>query len=217
MKAYIVTLTNLLDSVRVATRAMLSALDHGLDAEMVPGVWRDEARFQAANEGLTIGEWDEKYSNTEAVIGNFVAQYRLWKQISRSPAPAIIMEHDAVVVAPIPPIPSEFGLVNLGKPSFGKTPEPIIGERGLYPLFSRPNKLPGAHGYYVTPAFASQLVSAAKRKGAMPVDVFISPQRFAGIHEFYPWPIEAHDSFTTIQKERGCVSKHNYGEGYRIL
>ena len=57
----------------------------------------------------------------------------------------------------------------------------------------------------------------ANRKGAIPVDKFICPQRFV-ITEYYPWPIEAHDSFTTIQKEKGCLSKHNYKPGeYRIL
>ena len=56
----------------------------------------------------------------------------------------------------------------------------------------------------------------AKRKGAIPVDKFICPQRFT-IAEYYPWPIEAHDTFTTIQKTKGCLSKHNYGPEYKIL
>jgi hypothetical protein len=216
MKAYIITLTQVPESVHASHRALLSALNNGIDhVEQAHGVWREEARAAADAEGLTIGEWDDKYSNADAVIGNFVAQYRLWKAISRGSEPAIIMEHDAVVVAPISRIPPEFGFVNLGKPSFGRVPAPR--EEGFYPLFSRATHLPGAHGYYLTPAFADQLVSMARRRGVQPVDLFISPQRFAGIYEYYPWPIEAHDTFTTIQKPRGCVSKHNYGPEYKIL
>ena len=215
MKAYIITLTEVPASVQAASRALISALDHGLNPEMAHGVWWDDARAAAAEESLPIDQWDESYSNTDAVIGNFVAQYRLWRRIASGNEPAVIMEHDAAVVAPIPAMPSEAWLVNLGKPSFGRVPS--ANRAGLHPLFSRPDKLPGAHGYYVTPAGAAQLVSMAKRKGAMPVDVFISPQRFAGILEYWPWPIEAHDSFTTIQKERGCVSKHNFGDGYKII
>ena len=40
--------------------------------------------------------------NTDAVIGNFIAQYRAWLDICASGEGAVIMEHDAVVVAPIP-------------------------------------------------------------------------------------------------------------------
>ena len=35
--------------------------------------------------------------------------------------------------------------------------------------------------------------------------------------EYYPWPVEARDSFTTIQKKEGCYAKHNYGETYDII
>jgi len=36
------------------------------------------------------------------------------------------------------------------------------------------------------------------------------------LQEYWPWPVEAHDSFTTIQNENGCLAKHNYGETYGI-
>jgi hypothetical protein len=213
MRAFIVALMHLPESVEVAVRACKSARAHGVTPQLWTGVWRDDAQAELAKEGLTVGKFDESWSNTNAVLGNFVAQYRIWKEIERT-GPAIIMEHDAVVVAPIPDLGGCGDIINLGKPSFGKLRHQR--EPGIYPLFSSGDKIPGAHGYYLTPAGASALVSMAKRKGAIPVDKFICPQRFM-ITELYPWPIEAHDSFTTIQKVKGCLSKHNYGAEYKIL
>lgn len=215
MKAFVITLAEVPESQAAAERCIASGAKFGLTIEKRPGVWRDGARLQMEAEGLWLAEFDESYSNVDAVIGNFVAQYRVWQEISRGIEPAVIMEHDAVVVAEMPNVLEVTGIINLGRPSFGKVP---TGKRkGFYPLFSRGNKIPGAHGYYLSPAWAANLVSAAKRKGVMPVDLFISPQRFPGILEYFPWPIEAHDTFTTIQKVRGCESKHNYGAEYRIL
>ncbi len=215
MKAYIVTLWNLPQSVEVAERASESAVKFGLEPVFWPGVWRDDAMAQLQAEGLQMGKFDESWSNTPAAMGNFVAQYRIWKEISHG-EPAVILEHDSVVVAPIPVLAGRGDIVTLAKPSFGKLRNQR--EAGFYSLFSSGDKIPGAHGYYLTPTGAATLVSMAKRKGAIPVDKFICPQRFH-ITEYYPWPIEAHDSFTTIQRVKGCLAKHNYGHGkdYQIL
>ncbi len=213
MKAYIVTLFQIPESAEVASRCAQSCWKHDVVPERRPGVWRTEAQQELAAEGLKKGTFDESWSNTDAAMGNFVAQYRIWKEIERS-EPAIIMEHDAVVVAPIPELEGHGDIITLGKPSFGRLRS--VPKPGFYPLFSSGDKIPGAHGYYLTPAGATAMVKMAQRKGAIPVDKFICPQRFH-ITEYFPWPIEAHDSFTTIQKVKGCLSKHNYGPEYKIL
>jgi hypothetical protein len=215
MNAYIVALQNIPESVAGGLRAARTAKQFGLVPFARDGVWRDVARDAMEDEGLRVADFDQRFSNPDAVIGNFMAQYRIWNEVAHGKEPAVVMEHDAVVVASLPKIPASVQFVTLGRPSFGRVPAPR--EDGIYPLFSRSTHLAGAHGYYLTPAFAEQLVSVAQRKGVMPVDIFISPQRFAGIMEAYPWPIEAHDSFTTIQKRRGCVAKHNFCDDYRIL
>lgn len=213
MKAFVVTLLNIPESVEISKRAVESANKFNLEGTLRAGVWRDEAQQELKHEGLVKGTFDETWSNTDAALGNFVAQFRIWKEIAHS-EPAIIMEHDAVVVAPIPDLTGRGEIINLGKPSFGKLRNPRLP--GFYPLFSSGDKIPGAHGYYLTPGGAQLLIHMAKRKGAIPVDKFISPQRFV-IAEYFPWPIEAHDSFTTIQKQKGCLSKHNYGPDYKIF
>ena len=51
---------------------------------------------------------------------------------------------------------------------------------------------------------------------ARPTDVFLNIESFPWLEEYYPWPVKADDSFTTIQNEFGCYAKHNYGETYGI-
>ena len=85
-------------------------------------------------------------------------------------------------------------------------------------MFSKPGGyIPGAHGYYLTPKGARQLITTAKRVGATPCDLFLNKTNFPNIMELYPWPIEADDSFTTIQKEKGCKAKHNYDNDFKVL
>jgi len=47
-------------------------------------------------------------------------------------------------------------------------------------------------------------------------DIFLNLDWFPWLQEYYPWPVEARDNFTTIQNQTGCLAKHNYGEGYDI-
>jgi hypothetical protein len=214
VNSYVITLMDMVESVAVAKRCIASAQRFGITAEMWPGVWRNVAMAEMDREGLKLGKHDETWSKTSSVVGNFIAQYRVWKHIARYGLPALIMEHDAVVVADVPEPPAGMDIVSYGKPSFGKLR--VAHTVGFQPLFSNGDKIPGAHGYYLTPAGADTLIRAAATVGVLPVDKFISPLRFK-ISEFWPWPIEAHDTFTTIQKPKGCLSKHNYGEGYRII
>ena len=88
---------------------------------------------------------------------------------------------------------------------------------GVYNLFSKPGGyLPGTHAYVVTPQAAAKLLEYSKIKPA-PADLFLNKNAFPWIKEYYPWPIEADDTFTTVQNENGCLAKHNYGETYEII
>ena len=53
--------------------------------------------------------------------------------------------------------------------------------------------------------------------GARPTDVYLNIDTFPFLQEYYPWPVEARDSFTTIQSEMGCKAKHNFNEKYEIV
>ncbi len=216
MKGYVVTLLNLPESVEMAERCVASGKEYDVDIEIAPAVYKDIALEELKKEGLNRASWDESYSNIGAVIGNFVSQYRVWNKIVESQEPGIVFEHDAVVVASIPDLQGKGDIINLGKPSYGNYRKQ--NAPGVYPMFSKPGGyIPGAHGYYVTPVGAQELIRVAKNQGAAPCDMFLNNKVFPNIKELYPWVIEARDEFTTIQNKKGCLAKHNYDENYKLL
>lgn len=221
MKGYVVTLMDLPASVEVATRCIESGKQFEIEVELFPAVDKSIAMQELEKEGLNVAKFETSYSNTNAVIGNFVSQYRIWKKIAENNAPSIVLEHDAVFVGTIPELSLQYDIVNLGKPSYGKYD--VKDQPGIYPLFSkapiRPQDIymPGAHAYYVSPTGATELINNAKSQGILPCDLFLCTSRFPHIQEIWPWPVEAHDSFTTIQHQKGCKAKHNYNNQYEII
>jgi len=227
MKGYVVTLMQMPESVKVAERCIESGKQYGVDIVKFPAVNKDESDAELAKEGLAIATveadramlppYSRDESNRNAVMGNFVTQYRIWKTILESNEPGIVLEHDAVFVAPLPEHMTEGDIVSIGMPSYGsaKTKK----EPGIYQLFSKRGYLPGAHGYYVTPKGAKALISQAQHHGASPCDLFLNPKLFPEIRETWPLVVEAQDEFTTIQDEKGCGAKHNYkkNKDYKIL
>ena len=216
MKGYVVTLMNLPESVEMAERCKKSGEQFGIDIDIFPAVWKDDALGELEKEQLKTSTWDESYSNVGAVVGNFITQYRIWKTIFEADEAGIVLEHDAIFTDNVPDLINKGDIINLGKPSYGKFL--TKNKSGVYPMFSKPGGyIPGAHGYYLTPKGAEQLILLAKNKGVAPCDMFLNKTNFPNIKEIYPWVIEAKDEFTTIQKEKGCGAKHNYNKDYKIL
>lgn len=216
MKGYVVTLLQLPESVKMAERCVASGKQFNVDVEIFPAVYKDVAIEELNKEGLKQVQYDQSYSNTGAVFGNFVSQYRIWKKIVLSNEPGIVLEHDAVFTTTIPDLTNKGDIINLGKPSYGRffTKD----KPGVYPMFSKEGGyIPGAHGYYLTPYGAQQLVDKALEIGASPCDLYLNKEVFPDIKELYPWIIEAHDEFSTIQNAKGCKAKHNYNKTYKIL
>lgn len=214
MKGYVVTLFNLAQSMEVATRCIESGKKFNVDVVMFPAVYKDISENEMEKENLKLGEYDHSYSNVWSVVGNFISQYRIWKLIAASQVPGVVLEHDAVFVDKIPEL--HYDIINLGKPSYGSFERK--NKPGIYSMFSKGGGyIPGAHGYFLTPTGAGKLVRKAKEIGIFPCDLFLNKKNFPEIMEVYPWCIEVRDSFTTIQKEKGCKAKHNYSIEYGIL
>lgn len=218
MKGYVVTLKNLPESIEVAERCIGSGEKYGVDVEMFSAVDKNSYLDELKKEQLEVAKYDTSFSDVGAVVGNFVTQYRIWTEIFYSDEPGIVLEHDAVFVAPVPDLTSKGDIINLGKPSYGRFR--TQNKPGVYPMFSKTGGyIPGAHGYYVTKEGARSLILKARQLGASPCDIFLNNKNFPNIKELYPWVIEAHDSFSTIQNEKGCKAKHNYGPGkdFKVL
>jgi glycosyl transferase family 25 len=213
MKTYVITITTLQKSVEVANRCIESGKKFGIDIEQFPAITpKDKVYELAANEGINISAFDERFSRKENAIACFLSHYNLWKKSVELNENIFILEHDAVIVNRIDMNMQFKGVLSLGKPSYGKFNKP---RNGVSPLTSK-DYLPGAHAYMINPMAANILINKSKVK-AIPTDVFIDRRQFSWIEEFYPWPVEVQDSFSTVQKLSGCVAKHNYKEGFGII
>ena len=216
MKAFVITMKDLPESMRVAKRCVDSApeLEIAYSKAITP---KDNPEKIARKKGISVHHFMEKYSRYENCLSAFLSHHELWEGCVWSGEPYLILEHDAVVKGKINPMALPLGVracVNLGAPSYGRFVIPPL--MGLNKLVSK-QYFPGAHAYYVTPEGAKELIQTAKLDAA-PTDVYLHNTRFDFLQEFYPWPVVAKDSFTTIQNEVGCAAKHNYKKGsYEIL
>lgn len=219
--AFVITLMDLPQSVEVAGRCIESARRHGIDVEMFAATGKSSSRAELQRLGLSVRDHDQSYSNTDAAMGLFATSVRLWQKIADEFEHAIVLEHDALFVAPLPDLRGKGDIINLGKPSYGEYRiQARPGVHGLYSKKAHPQHgiyMPGAHAYYLTREGAKQLLAKARELGAAPVDVFLNTATFPDIKEIYPWIALAADSFSTIQKQHGCRAKHNFREGYEVL
>ena len=164
------------------------------------------------DEKINTAYMDEVYSRTPNCIAAFLSHYSLWKHSVEINREVTIFEHDAVCINNINDDLTYKGVVSLGAPSYGKFNNPT--SFGVVPLQSKPY-FPGAHAYRVKPKAAQMLIDQARLE-ARPTDVFLNRNTFPFLEEKYPWPVEARDSFTTIQSVIGCKAKHNFNDKYEI-
>lgn len=219
MKAFVIAIKGNVYSQAAADRCIDSAIRYGIDVEkfqaVVPG---HELDCIFADNQIPCAPFNEVWSRTDNAKACFASHFMLWSACALDDEPYMILEHDAVFVDFIPPVVA-YGkpvCMSVGKPSYGRYNNPP--SIGLNTLSSK-RYFPGAHAYIVNPDAASILIEKAQLY-AKPTDVFLSIDTFPWLTEYYPWPVEAHDSFTTVQAQAGCKAKHNYSKdptGYRIV
>ncbi len=219
MRAYVITILDNEQSVKAAENCIRSGAPQGIVINKWKATTPADMPFEMlAEKGIDGNRLDEVYSRADNCAAAFLSHYSLWEECMKVQEPIMIFEHDAVIVDTI----SERILngqcfkqmMNIGKPSYGQFRTPAFIGSG--PLTSK-KYFPGAHAYIVKPAAARQLIQATKGIGAAPTDVFLHKDTFPFLEEYYPWPVEARDSFTTIQAKEGCLAKHNYNEDYKIV
>jgi GR25 family glycosyltransferase involved in LPS biosynthesis len=214
MKGYVITIETMEQSVQCAERCIKSAGRVGFDVQrFAASTPSDNPSEYLAQRGVSVEGFKEVYSRFDNCVAAFTSHYRLWEQSFTNKETLVVLEHDAYFTDAIPSYAPFASIINFGKPSYGKWVTPSV--LGVNALISK-QYLPGAHAYGITPAGAKQLLDKAQ-ECASPTDVFISNKNFSGIQEYYPWPVEARDSFSTIQKVQGCLAKHNYGETYELI
>ena len=217
MKSYVITMVDHEKSVKAAERCIKSAQKYGVTPEIFKAIVpEDNLEEEFAKDGMSIDDYtvDEKWSKREPSMCCYLSHKALWRKCVELNEKILVLEHDAVFVDKLPVNYTFYGLINMGKPSYGQYKEPIM-ESGVFPLFSKPHGgLPGTHAYMVSPRGAKLLL---RKKETTTPDLFLNKVDFPWIQEYYPWPIKADDSFTTIQKVAGSTAKHNYNKHFEIL
>ena len=218
MKAFVITIKNIEQSVQAAQRCIKSGKDHGLPIEMYYGFTPDDNPENILEEkGVSLkGFQNNQFSQYLRMVAAFTSHRSLWEKCANQFDNFVIFEHDCILDQALPSTVTytgEHDIISFGAPSYGKynTPTGI----GVVPLTSK-QYFPGAHCYMLTPKGAKEALKKAETNAA-PTDIFFNTENFPNIKEFYPWPARVVENFTTIQMERGCLAKHSYGEGYRIL
>lgn len=214
MKAYVITIMDNEKSVQVAKRCIASAAKQNIQVEH----WKattpnDHPIDKLINENVQIAGLHETYSRIANCAAAFHSHFSLWKHCIDINEEVMILEHDAVFVGNLPEKIYFNKCISLGAPSYGRFNIPP--SFGVNPLTSK-RYFPGAHAYIMKPSGAKEIIQHACEVMARPTDVFLNVDSFSWLQEYYPWPVEAQDSFTTIQNETGCYAKHNYGEAYGI-
>lgn len=218
--AYVICIKDNVQSMQAAERCKQSGNKYGFPISEYYAWTPADNPIEVLNQqkGVSTVNLDEVYSRTENCAAAFLSHFSLWEKCLESNKPVAVFEHDAVLMGPVDErLTRGFAykqMINIGKPSYGQFRTPAFIGSG--PLTSK-NYFPGAHAYMIKPAAARSLISFARTNGANPTDVFLDKRRFPFLEEWYPWVAEAKDSFTTIQVEKGCLAKHNYNEGYKIV
>jgi hypothetical protein len=213
MKNFVITIMDNPKSVESAERCIKSAGYFGMVVE------KHRAYTPADNLEAMLREYKipairfvERFSRPSNCIAAFLSHHSLWKKCVELNEEITIFEHDAYVVSDIPDNLQYYSCINLGAPSYGKFNIPSLGVGAL----TSKKYFPGAHAYRIKPMGAQALLNVAPIE-AGPTDLYLHSERFPFLEEYYPWPVEARDTFTTIQNRNGCVAKHNWSSTYEIL
>jgi len=214
MKAYVITILENERSVQAAERCIKSGARFGTTIEKWKAITpADGPKSIMKEKDLPYENFNEIYSRQENCAAAFLSHYSLWEESIKTNEDILVLEHDAVFMSEIPSLNGYDGCISLGEPSYGKYKTPRY--LGIQELQSK-NYFPGAHAYVISPRAAEVIIKKAKEE-AGPTDIFLHKDRFRFLQEYYPWPIKAQDSFTTIQKDRGCHAKHRWDESYEII
>ncbi len=219
MKAFVLTIEDIEQSQQAAHRCIESGKTHGVNVQKHYGFTPKDNPLKILEEkNLPLTKFKEKWSRLDNVVAAFLGHRSLWEICAEGKDNCLILEHDAVFDSSINAhllYTQDHDIVSVGAPSYGKFNTPM--QLGIGPLVSK-TYFPGAHAYILTPKGAKEALIVSMTE-AGPTDVFFNLNNFPNLKEFYPWPVRANDNFTTIQRQEGCLAKHNWkdGIGYEIV
>lgn len=197
-KKFLIALADLPPSVQSAERCIESAKKCGEDhnLELVPGINKFKAQDFFARHNLT---WNMQYADTtdpHAGMGCFSSHYVLWSRCAELGKPVMVLEHDAVFVAPVQALRFKHVIV-LGRPYFFGYRISKMSTRKKREIFHPWRFLRGTHCYAITPEGAEILLKKASRMLLPPVDLFMNKSN-VDILYYHPAPVGLDVRFTSI-------------------
>jgi len=214
MRNFVITIRDNNKSEKSAEKCVMSGARVGMEIEFYEATTPRNTNVYDALKEKKIpvqGFRNNKYSREDNMIAAFLSHHSLWEFCADTGEEITVFEHDAVILDSIPNIDYN-GCISLGKPSYGNfNVPPNLGRNRLVSK----RYFPGAHAYRMKPNAAKVIIETA-RFSAGPTDVFLNIERFPFLEEYYPWPVEVRETFSTIQNPTGCQAKHMYNENYVI-
>jgi GR25 family glycosyltransferase involved in LPS biosynthesis len=212
MKHFVITIEDNIKSNEAADKCIESGKRFGLHIEKFNAITPKTVKQVLLDQRINSSLFDNsKFSREDNARAAFCSHFSLWKYSADTNQEVTIFEHDAIIVDPIPFL-NYNGCISLGKPSYGRFRTPTT--LGVNSLVSK-DYFPGAHAYRVKPRASEILIDFARLQAA-PTDIFLNIKSFPFLQEYYPWPVEVRETFTTIQKTEGCRAKHGYNDNYII-
>ncbi|WP_108879810.1 glycosyltransferase family 25 protein [Anderseniella sp. Alg231-50] len=183
MIGYVITIFGLPHSENGAARCIETGHRHGITGKAFAAVNKFKAEKLMHDMGLfpnpdtysriaddPIGDRATQQKGqwhlTRPELGCALSHYLVWCKAARASEPTLVLEHDAILVGPVPEIPEGALAVN-------------------YQVADAP----GTAGYLLTPAGANLAVAQTRRKGVQPSDELLWRSALRGLpvhHEQRP-------------------------------
>lgn len=219
-KKFIITLLQLPESVQAANRCIEYARRHEMHHGME--LWPAVDKFQALeffkSHGFTWRHTDYNFElgkDPLPEMGCFASHYLLWERCVELGEAIVVLEHDAIPVAPIPSLRFRH-VILLSRPAWRPESHLLDTIRNTPPgeVFYPLELLDAAHGYAITPEGAGRLIDATRTELIVPADSFIN-KRHVDILYHHPYLVDFDYRFSTIDKrDSGCVSPEETWEHY---
>jgi GR25 family glycosyltransferase involved in LPS biosynthesis len=209
MKAFVMRKKDDVLSERLADECIASGKKFGIDIEKFDGIYSDHDAI-LAKEGLFPHQAVAKKLRN-GYRGCFLSHYLVWKKAIEFNEPILVLEHDAVVLRPLPEnILSMFDtLLVLDRFSREKNYEELLTAEfplkihkheklsEVKNLDKQVNKthIRGAHGVLIKPQGAMQLIDSIKKHGYLISDVAIN-QCYMTYYSIEPTIVRVNPYFT---------------------
>ncbi len=209
-RKYIISLTDVPESLAGAKRCMSSAKRYGEDSgmEIFPGIRKENSLAFFLEHSLTFSSTPghEEFYDIRAEMGCFASHYLLWKKCVELDEPIMILEDDVEFCTPISPLKFR-EVIHLGRPCLSRNAKVMEAMSDKHQEVYNPfNFLLGAYAYGIMPLAARKLLNAAHKMVVLPTDRLIRSST-CDILFYLPHPTMTSLKHTSIRKVQTNVEE----------